>query len=563
MPLFSEIVRDSAENLGLGNKAAALVAAASRAVFDPGEGGLRGFLARCDKAGLTELTRSWQDSSEPPKPLSGAQLESVIGRDVVTLAGRDLGMANARVRTAMAFVVPQLVRVFSREGEAPTDIPPALEMFLTSASAGRTAPTSKQVARNPGPAPVSRLWTLGVVVLMVSASWLGYDVWHEQSRSGKPEVQQAPALATLPNTHVTQPPVDSVPEHVVSRSAWLSIRNNNGQFVYSGVVADVQTQSALVNRMKAVWGDRQSGSLTLDPAVPAAGWLPAFDRLLPQLDIRGLDVRLDGNMVKVGGWLPDKARQAALTVLKTTLGSEFHYGYRRDEETELTQDSHDLVLAGLSVLPLGATAAEVAAVLNRWSVGFAETSAVFPEESKDVAVRAAEVIRRLPGPLTFEIAVYTDNRGDDASRLALTQDRANAIRLALVRAGVASSLLLAKGYGSISPVAGNDSAYGRYMNRRVEFKPDQPCGSGVACPPAVSNSVSPAKNATVTSEDRNPVAPSVTPAQRNSGAPPPRSAARSNGSPSGSDAEKPTPTLPAPIKPRPRPRSPVTTQELF
>ncbi|MFN5744519.1 MAG: YidB family protein, partial [Methylococcaceae bacterium] len=304
MPLFSEIVRDSAENLGLGNKAAALVAAASRAVFDPGNGGLRGFLARCDKAGLTELTRSWHDSSEPPKPLSGAQLESILGRDVVTQAGRELGMANARVRTAMAFVVPQLVRVFSRDGEAPTDIPPALEMFLNSANARRTAPTSRRVARNHTPAPVSRLWALGVVVLMVSASWLGYDLWHEQSASGRSGPQQAPAVAIPPNAQITSPLVGLVPERVVSRSAWLSIRNNNGQFVYSGVVADIQTQSALVNRMKAVWGDRQSGSLILDPAVGAAGWLPAFDRLLPQLDIRGLDVRLDGNTVKVGGWLP-------------------------------------------------------------------------------------------------------------------------------------------------------------------------------------------------------------------------------------------------------------------
>ena len=40
---------------------------------------------------------------------------------------------------------------------------------------------------------------------------------------------------------------------------------------------------------------------------------------------------------------------------------------------------------------------------------------------------------------------------------------------ALVGMGVGSAQLLAQGYGESHPVAGNDSAGGRQMNRRVEI----------------------------------------------------------------------------------------------
>jgi outer membrane protein OmpA-like peptidoglycan-associated protein len=64
---------------------------------------------------------------------------------------------------------------------------------------------------------------------------------------------------------------------------------------------------------------------------------------------------------------------------------------------------------------------------------------------------------------------YTDSMGNDAYNQALSDRRAEAVRGALVTMGVASDRLSAKGLGEAYPVASNDSASGRQMNRRVEI----------------------------------------------------------------------------------------------
>jgi len=69
-----------------------------------------------------------------------------------------------------------------------------------------------------------------------------------------------------------------------------------------------------------------------------------------------------------------------------------------------------------------------------------------------------------------EIGGYTDNTGDPAANMQLSQQRAEAVRAALVQAGVDPSMLVAKGYGSASPIAGNDSLEGRLRNRRIEYR---------------------------------------------------------------------------------------------
>jgi outer membrane protein OmpA-like peptidoglycan-associated protein len=68
-----------------------------------------------------------------------------------------------------------------------------------------------------------------------------------------------------------------------------------------------------------------------------------------------------------------------------------------------------------------------------------------------------------------EIAGYTDNTGDSAANVTLSQNRADAIRQALVVAGVDDSALVSRGYGEANPVARNDTEEGRASNRRIEY----------------------------------------------------------------------------------------------
>jgi outer membrane protein OmpA-like peptidoglycan-associated protein len=64
---------------------------------------------------------------------------------------------------------------------------------------------------------------------------------------------------------------------------------------------------------------------------------------------------------------------------------------------------------------------------------------------------------------------FTDSTGSDATNLALSARRAEAVQSALVNLGVARDRVAAKGYGEAFPVATNDNNAGRQLNRRVEI----------------------------------------------------------------------------------------------
>lgn len=64
---------------------------------------------------------------------------------------------------------------------------------------------------------------------------------------------------------------------------------------------------------------------------------------------------------------------------------------------------------------------------------------------------------------------FTDSVGSDATNQALAARRSESVQTALVNMGVARERVAAKGYGEAFPVAGNDNAAGRQLNRRVEI----------------------------------------------------------------------------------------------
>jgi outer membrane protein OmpA-like peptidoglycan-associated protein len=70
----------------------------------------------------------------------------------------------------------------------------------------------------------------------------------------------------------------------------------------------------------------------------------------------------------------------------------------------------------------------------------------------------------------LEINGHTDNVGDDAMNLDLSERRAASVKKYLVDKGVEAGRLTSKGFGESMPIADNSTAAGRTRNRRVEFK---------------------------------------------------------------------------------------------
>ena len=80
-----------------------------------------------------------------------------------------------------------------------------------------------------------------------------------------------------------------------------------------------------------------------------------------------------------------------------------------------------------------------------------------------------EILRNYPNA-KFSIEGHTDSDGSDKLNQKLSEDRANAVRNALIEKGVKAENLTAVGYGESKPIATNKTKAGKAQNRRTEVK---------------------------------------------------------------------------------------------
>jgi outer membrane protein OmpA-like peptidoglycan-associated protein len=100
---------------------------------------------------------------------------------------------------------------------------------------------------------------------------------------------------------------------------------------------------------------------------------------------------------------------------------------------------------------------------------------LFQTGKYELKPEARERLARVSGILlaysSLKVAIegHTDSTGSDEFNQRLSEQRAEAVRDYLVSQGVAASAITARGFGSMQPVASNDTPEGRQHNRRVEL----------------------------------------------------------------------------------------------
>jgi outer membrane protein OmpA-like peptidoglycan-associated protein len=99
---------------------------------------------------------------------------------------------------------------------------------------------------------------------------------------------------------------------------------------------------------------------------------------------------------------------------------------------------------------------------------FEFNKAELQESSSPELNRVVELMKAVPA-MRVEIAGYTDSVGTRAYNMDLSLRRANAVRDFVVQHGISPDRVIAKGYGTDSPIATNSTEEGRAENRRVEF----------------------------------------------------------------------------------------------
>ncbi|MGB7478484.1 MAG: OmpA family protein, partial [Polyangiales bacterium] len=106
----------------------------------------------------------------------------------------------------------------------------------------------------------------------------------------------------------------------------------------------------------------------------------------------------------------------------------------------------------------------------RRQISFATGSDEILPNSEPLLLEVADVLIRNPDLELVEVQGHTDNRGDRALNMRLSQQRAESVRRWLTQHGVEPDRLTAKGYGPTRPLAPNITQQNRARNRRVQFR---------------------------------------------------------------------------------------------
>ncbi len=83
--------------------------------------------------------------------------------------------------------------------------------------------------------------------------------------------------------------------------------------------------------------------------------------------------------------------------------------------------------------------------------------------------RVVKLLNENPA-IEIEMSAHTDSYGSDDYNFTLSDNRAKSVREYIISKGIAPTRIVSQGYGETKPVAPNDNAENRQLNRRVEFK---------------------------------------------------------------------------------------------
>ncbi len=101
-------------------------------------------------------------------------------------------------------------------------------------------------------------------------------------------------------------------------------------------------------------------------------------------------------------------------------------------------------------------------------ITFDSGAATIRNSSRGVLDGVAATLKEFPS-VRLEITGHTDDQGSRDGNIALSAQRAEAVKAYLVGQGVDGGRITTRGVGPDTPIAGNETKAGRAINRRIEF----------------------------------------------------------------------------------------------
>lgn len=132
-------------------------------------------------------------------------------------------------------------------------------------------------------------------------------------------------------------------------------------------------------------------------------------------------------------------------------------------------------------------------------IQFEINKALLTYNSTKVLDDVVKFLKKHPEIKKIQIGGHTDNTGDAAKNMKLSEERAAAVKNYLIKKGIDKKVLESKGFGQTKPISDNKTDEGKYQNRRVEFKILNPA------PPAAATTATTAPKKATTTAPAEPV----------------------------------------------------------
>jgi OOP family OmpA-OmpF porin len=271
----------------------------------------------------------------------------------------------------------------------------------------------------------------------------------------------APSTGTAEEPTGTTTATPSAPP--VNEVAPFTLARSDTKFTVQAVVKDQPAKDTVVAEVQALLdeGTEFDNQLTIDPAtgLPNPSALSALLHALSTATGEA-SIKYDGAKVTLSGKVADRAtkataaRAAATAVPGAVIANELQVpGAVKPPVSEECQSFES----------------RLARLMAQNKIVFLSGTAIVNEASRGSVVSAAGVLKSCDS-IDVEVGGHTDNLGDPATSLPLSQQRADAVKASLVKLGVPAGRITSRGYGETRPVAPNTTSAGRIANRRVEIR---------------------------------------------------------------------------------------------
>ncbi len=232
-----------------------------------------------------------------------------------------------------------------------------------------------------------------------------------------------------------------------------SAAGNRGPVVVSGVVPDEATRQLILAQVREVYGrDRVVDKLGVAATSAPPNWAEHVKKLVtPELkSVQRGHLKVSGNTVELVGETDSAATKERIAAnMKASLNPTYTINNRL-VAGEAPQARIDSILAGKIV-------------------EFESSSAVLTPMGRQVLDELMVVLQSLEGK-KIQVIGHTDASGSRPSNIALSRERALAVKSYLVANRLPAANILTEGVGPDQPVVGNETPEGRAKNRRIEFK---------------------------------------------------------------------------------------------